>query len=164
MSTPTSRFSSAPLLLAAAAPVAFGAFGVFVALGRAPARDWFWPPPDTNVVEAAALGDAARVRTLAATGASLVDPARIRPGLLDDDHPEEMSALEAAVRRRRDALVQTIVELGARPSADDARRLTCLARGEDDAGTAAVLARAFAIPADACGDQTAQGQPSSANE
>jgi hypothetical protein len=164
MSTATSRFSSAPLLLAAAAPVALGAFSVLVALGVPPIRDWFWAPPDTNIAEAAALGDAARVRTLAAAGVSLVEPARVRPDLLDDDYPAAMSALEAAVRRRSDSLVQMVVELGARPSAADARRLTCLARSEEDAGTAAVLERAFAVPPDACDAQTAQGQPSSGNE
>jgi hypothetical protein len=164
MSPTTSKFSSGVLMLAAAGPVAFGAFGLLIGLGASPMREWFWTSPDTNIVEAAALGDAARVRTLAAAGVSLDAPVRVRPDLLDDNLPPQMSALEAAVRRRSDSLVQMVIELGARPSDQEARRLACLAREVDDPGTAAVLDRAFAIPAEACAAQDRQGQPSASKE
>jgi hypothetical protein len=140
-------------------------FGLLLAVGFGPVRDLFWPTPDTNIAEAAALGDAARVRELAAQGMPLDKPLRVRAELLDGDQPLEVSALEAAVRRRSDSLVQILIELGARPSPDEGRRLLCLAQTGRDEQVAHLLEEAFAIPASACAEnQETQGHPSSAKE
>jgi hypothetical protein len=161
----TSKSSNALLLwLAAAAPLALGVAGVLVAAGVPPLRGWIWPAADTTMVEAAALGDSARLRALAAAGASLDARGAVRRDLVDRDVPTNMTPIEAAVRRRSDSMVQMLIELGARPSAAEARYLWCLATETDDPGTAELLAESFPEAAGDCEAQDAQGQLRSANE
>ena len=73
------------LTLAAAAPTAVCSFALLLALGVRPATQWFWPAPTTNLAEAAAMGDAARIRVLAAAGAPLDVVLPVRAGLLSGD-------------------------------------------------------------------------------
>src|SRR5688500_11275864 len=124
----TSKSSNVVLAAAAAAPVVLGAFGLLLALGVPPVVRWFWPESTTNVAEAAALGEAARVRALVTRGAALDVPLPVRAGLLDSDEALTITPLEAAVRRKsEDSLVPVLLDLGARPSPQEARRLYCLA-------------------------------------
>jgi hypothetical protein len=117
MSANTSK-STSLLWLASAPPLALALFGLLLGLGVPPVTEWFWPTPTTNVAEAAALGDAARVRALAATGARLDLPLPVREGIRNRDEPAVMSAIEAARRRGHDELVQLLIELGGNPPAD----------------------------------------------
>jgi hypothetical protein len=93
-------------------------FALLLGLGVPPVTEWFWPTPTTNVSEAAALGDAARVRALVATGASIDAPQPVRPALTGDGSPAVLTPLEAAMRRGHDELVRLLLELGATPPAD----------------------------------------------
>lgn len=118
MSANISKSTSVLLGLASAPPLALALFGLLLGLGVPPVTHWFWPTPTTNVAEAAALGDAARVRVLAAAGARLDLPLPVREGIRNRDEPAVMSAIEAATRRGHDELVQLLLELGANPPAD----------------------------------------------
>lgn len=117
MSANISKSTSVLLGLASAPPLALALFGLLLGLGVPPVTQWFWPTPTTNVAEAAALGDAARVRVLAAAGARLDLPLPVREGIRNSDEPAVMSAIEAATRRGHDELVQLLLELGANPPA-----------------------------------------------
>jgi len=118
MSTSTSKSTNFVLRLAAVPPLAAAAFALLVGLGVPPVTEWFWPTPTTNVAEAAVLGDAARVRALAATGASIDAAHPVRRELRVDREPAAMTPLEGAMRRGHDELVQLLLELGATPPAD----------------------------------------------
>lgn len=118
MSANISKSTSVLLGLASAPPLALALFGLLLGLGVPPVTQWFWPTPTTNVAEAAALGDAARVRVLAAAGARLDLPLPVREGIRNRDEPAVMSAIEAARRRGHDELVQLLLELGANPPAN----------------------------------------------
>lgn len=113
------------LWIVAAAPVAVGLFALSLGLGT-PAAAWFWPEPATNIAEAAALGDAARMRALAAQGAAVDAALPLRPGLLEGN-PPAMSALEAAIQRGEYAVVEVALELWDNPAHQDAVRLYCAA-------------------------------------
>lgn len=116
----TSRSISVALVAAVAPPIVLAAFGLLLALGVPPVTGWFWPAPDTNLTEAAALGDAARVRVLAAAGAALDAPLPVRDAIRDSAAPRLMTPLEAAMRRGNDELVRLLLELGATPSVEPA--------------------------------------------
>ena len=150
VSTDTSKFNSALLAVAAAAPVLVALFGLLLGLGLAPVTAWFWPRPTTNVAEAAALGDMARVRMLAARGERLDVVLPIDPRFLEDDSPRAMAPLEAAVRRRSDSLVAVLLELGVKPTSAEAQRLYCLAMAAETRDVATLLHDAFHVPADSC--------------
>jgi len=120
MSVSTSKSTSVVLGIAVAPPLALALFGLLLGLGLPPVTEWFWPAPTTNIAEAAALGDAARVRALAATGARLDLPLPVRESIRSRDEPAVMSAIEAARRRGNDELVQLLLELGANSPAADA--------------------------------------------
>jgi hypothetical protein len=98
--------------------MAVATFALLLGLGVRPVTEWFWPTPTTNVAEAAALGDAARVRALVANGASLDTPQPVRRELRADGAPPVLTPLEAAMRHGRDELVQLLLELGATSPAD----------------------------------------------
>ena len=104
--------------MAAVPPLALATFALLLGLGVPPVTEWFWPTPTTNVAEAAALGDAARVRALVGNGASLDAPQPVRRELRADDAPVVLTPLEAAIRHGRDELMQLLLELGATPPAD----------------------------------------------
>lgn len=107
-----SRFSK-PLAAALAAPLLVVFVGVLAAAG-VPPFGGFWPESDTNVAEAAALRDGARVRTLVQGGASVNDPQPIREGLLDGDDPAtRMTPLEAARAGGSEEMLGILRELGA---------------------------------------------------
>jgi hypothetical protein len=114
----TSKSTSLVLRVAAVPPLALAIFALLLGLGVPPVTEWFWPTPTTNVAEAAMLGDAARVRALAAHGVSLDAPQSVRREIRADGAPAVMTPLEAAMRHGRDELVQLLLELGATPPAD----------------------------------------------
>lgn len=148
-----SRSSSALLGLAAAIPAAAALCALLLGLGVPIATTWFWPVPDTNIAEAAALGDAARVRTLAAQQVPVDRPLPVRPGLLENDTPAMMSALEAAIRRDSDDLddlVGVLLELWAAPSPAEALRLYCLAAGREAESVTALLRQRFDMTPESC--------------
>jgi hypothetical protein len=124
MSTSTSKsisgasFASPVLRVAAVPPLALATFALLLGLGVPPVPEWFWPTPTTNVAEAAVLGDAARVRALAAAGASIDAAHPVRREFRVDGDPAVMTPLEGAMRRGHDELVQLLLELGATPPAD----------------------------------------------
>lgn len=124
--------------------------GAFALVAHVPgAHDWFWPVPDTNVAEATVVRDYARVRALAARGASLTEPLPVRAGLLRNA-PPAMTALEAAIRIQSPALVEILFELGAVPAFDEAGRLRCLAESFDVNVAVAALERAYPIASEPC--------------
>jgi hypothetical protein len=139
--------------VAAAAPVFVAICSLLIGLDVRPVTDWFWPAPTTNIVEAAAMGDAARVRALAARGEPLNRPMAVRPGILPVEAPSAMSALEAAVWHRGDETVAMIVDLGARPTVSEAQRLSCLATAFEQPAIAELLLTALAVPARPCDDR-----------
>jgi hypothetical protein len=107
-----SRFSRA-LAAALLAPLLVAGVGVFAAAG-VPPFGGFWPDADTNIAEAAALRDGARVRALVQEGASVNDRRPIREGLLDGDDPATtMTPLEAARAGGSEEMVGILMELGA---------------------------------------------------
>lgn len=112
----TSSSTSLTLGIAAAPPLALATFGLLLAVGVPPLPEWFWPTPTTNIAEAAALGDAARVRALAADGVPLDAALPLREDIRPDDAPPLMTPLDAAKWRGHDELVQLLLELGAKPS------------------------------------------------
>ncbi|MBI2185754.1 MAG: ankyrin repeat domain-containing protein [Acidobacteria bacterium] len=116
----TSSSTSLTLGIAAAPPLALATFGLLLAVGMPPLPEWFWPTPTTNIAEAAALGDAARVRALAADGVPLDVPLPLRDEVRPNGAPSSMTPLEAAKWRGHDELVQLLLELGAKPSEDAA--------------------------------------------
>jgi hypothetical protein len=137
------------LALACAAPVAVALVSALLAIGPPALARAFWPEPATNVAAAAALGDAARVRVLAARGAPLDVPMPVPRGYVDDA-PPAMSALEAAVRRRSEELAAVLIDLGVRPSPEEAHRLFCLSTMMETEEVAAMLKEAFAVEPAAC--------------
>ena len=153
----TSKFSNLALGLASAAPLLLGVFSLMLALGVPPVASWFWPTPTANIAEAAALGDAARVRALAARGARLDLPQPVRPDFREGDAPPTMSPLEAAIRleagdrRRGDSVVGVLLDLGVRPPPPEMRRLYCLAAEVEAAEATALLQDAFDLSAGSCG-------------
>jgi hypothetical protein len=136
------KFSSA-IHLAAVPPLAVALFALLLTLRIPFVVDWFWPHASTNVAEAAALGDLARVKTLAAQGDRLDVAMPVDGRFRDGGTPSEMSAWEAAVRRRSDSLVEGMVQLRPAPAAAESQRLYCLARANDAENVAELLDRAF---------------------
>lgn len=137
------------LALTAAPPIAVALVALLLGLDVAPVTEWFWPTPTANVAEAAAFGDAARVRVLAGRGARLDVPLPVRPDLLDGT-PPAISAAEAAIRRRSDALLEVLLELGLDPPAHEARRLYCLARQVEADDAADLLLDALRLSPVSC--------------
>jgi hypothetical protein len=99
-------------------PLALAIFALLLGLDVPPVTEWFWPTPTTNIAEAAVLGDAARVRALAASGAPVDAPQPVRPELRTDGTPAVLTPLEGARRHGHDELVRLLIELGATPPAD----------------------------------------------
>jgi hypothetical protein len=144
-----SKFDSASLGLAATAPLLVALFALFLGFGVPPVREWFWPAPTTNVAEAAALGDAPRVRALAAEGAPLNEPLPVRPGILGGA-PSAMSAVEAAIRADSDFMLALLLDLGVRPPPHEARRLYCLAVRLETQDAAELLRESLQLSSDSC--------------
>ena len=144
------REASVVWWLASAAPVTLGLVALLTGFGVPALTEWFWPAPTTNIAEAAALWDGARVRALAARGAQLDAVMPVRRRVVDGGAPETMTPLEAAIRSRSETMVEVILELGARPSDTEAQRLACLAVRIAAPLSAEVLERAFALPPTSC--------------
>lgn len=121
------KFDSLVIGAASAAPLGVALFALLLGLDVAPVTSWFWPAPTTNLAEAAALGDAARVRWLATQGVHLDAPLPLQDDVRGSNTPPVLTPLEAAIRYGADDVGALLLELGARPSADEARRLHCLA-------------------------------------
>ena len=150
MSASTSKSTSPVLVLASAPPLALALFGLLLGLGVPPVPEWFWPTPTTNMAEAAALGDAARVRSLAADGISLDTPLPVREDVRNSEAPPVMAPLEAAIRHRSEYVVELLLELGVRPPTEEARRLHCLATLMDAAPAAKLIQDTFDVPSPSC--------------
>ncbi len=105
----TSKFSSA-WLPALAGPVILAAAAVVLALGPRALSRHFWPTPDTNIAEAAAMRDSARVRAEASRGVPLDRPYPIRPGLVDNA-PPSLTLEDAARLGGSEALIRLVQEL-----------------------------------------------------
>jgi dolichyl-phosphate beta-glucosyltransferase len=135
--------------LVAIPPIVIAAFALLIGIGLPPVAGWFWPESDTNIVEAAFVRDAARVLALAPRE-SMNQAQRLRETLLDSDDPRMMTPLEAAVRGKNEEVVRIVLELGARPAADEVRRLHCLAVKEGVNGAAQMLRETFRVPEASC--------------
>ena len=114
--------------IAAAGPliVPFAAC-VWVLVGWAAGTNPFWPMPELNLAEAAAVRDHAEVVRLIEAGH---DPNRkwpIAPDVIDSS-AHEMTPLEAAISIRRLELVQLLLRHGARVTAGDRANLVERAR------------------------------------
>lgn len=127
-------------------PLAIGGFALLLGLRVPAVVNWFWPAPTTNIAEAAALGDAARVRTLAAGGARVDVPLPVDPRWRQDGAPGAVSALEAAIRRRGESLLQVILDLDVHLPPQEARRLYCLAVDLEAGEVAALIQDVFELP------------------
>lgn len=149
MFSTSSKSSSLVLAVVLAAPLLVIAGGLSVAAGVPGVRGSFWPAPDTNLAEAAAVRDYARVRALAARGARLTERLPVRPGLLRGALPA-MTALEAAIRIQSPEMVDILFALGANPGFDEARTLHCLALALDAPAAAATFERTYPVAAAAC--------------
>jgi hypothetical protein len=114
MSTSISRSISLTLGLASTPPLAIACFGLLLGIGVPPVTEWFWPTPTTNLAEAAALGDAARVLALATEGIPLDEPLPVRQSIRATGAPEIMTPIEAAMRHGRDEVVELLRQRGAR--------------------------------------------------
>jgi hypothetical protein len=143
------KSNSGLLVLAAAPPVLVACCALLLGSGLPIVTTRFWPVSPTNVAEAALLGDAARVRLLAARGAPLDASLPVRAEIRERDEPSTMTPLEAAARHDGDSLVGVLFDLGLRPPPDEKRRLYCLAV---ELGTAAAdeLRAAFKPGPDPC--------------
>lgn len=130
-------------------PIVVAAVALLLGLRVPVVTQSFWPASDTNIVEAAFVRDAARVRVLAAVQ-SLNQPQPVRPRLLESNDPRVMTPLEAAVRGRSDDVVRIVLELGARPLTNEARRLQCLALEKGVNGAADLLRETFDLPDGSC--------------
>lgn len=150
MSPNTSKSTSLVLVLAAASPVGIGLFALLLAFGVPPVTAWFWPTPTTNIAEAAALGDAARVRSLVAEGVPLDAPVPLRDDIRNRETPPVMVPLEAAVRHRSEYVVELLLELGVRPPVDEARRLHCMAAAMEADTIAALIQEQFDLSSPSC--------------
>ena len=105
----TSRFNKA-WLLALAGPVLLAVAAAAVALGPSSLSNAFWPAPDTNIAEAAAMRDSARVRALAGRGMPRDRRYPIRPSLVE--HAPPSLTLEEAARLSGSAtVVQVVAEI-----------------------------------------------------
>ena len=103
----TSRFNKA-WLLALAGPVLLAVAAAAVALGPSSLSNAFWPAPDANIAEAAAMRDVARVRALAGRGMPRERRYPIRPSLVE--HAPPSLTLEEAARLSGSATVVQLVE------------------------------------------------------
>ena len=103
----TSKFSRT-WLPALAGPVILAAAAFTLALGPRALSRHFWPVPDTNIAEAAAMRDSARVRAEAGGGVPLDRPYPIRPGLVD--HAPPTLTVEDAARLSGSAVMVRLVE------------------------------------------------------
>ena len=133
-----------------APPLLVAAFALLLGLHVSSVTTWFWPPSNTNIVEAAWLQEAARVRVLASRQESLNAALPVRPELLEHGAPASMTPLEAAVRSESDEIVKIVLELGARPTPAEARRLQCVAVEIGANGVAELLTQAFSLPPHSC--------------
>jgi len=137
-------------LLALVPPLIVAVFSLLIGLGIPGVTTWFWPDPDTNLVEAVWLNDGARVRALAIRGESLNVALPVRPELLEDDAPSPMTPLEAAVRSTSTDMLALALELGARATPDEAVRLQCLAMTVGSSEAAELVGRAFGVATGSC--------------
>jgi hypothetical protein len=107
---------------AAAAVVLLAIFVTAEAAGLRP----FASPPDANVAEAVAWGDAGQALAFIASGQDPNARWTIRQHVLDSHGDLHVTAVQAAVLSRRAELVELMFRHGARP--DNPRGLACLAQ------------------------------------
>jgi hypothetical protein len=156
MSIGTSKSSSRVLGMAAALPVLLGVCSLLIALRVPPVAAWFWPAPTTSAAEAAALGDAARIRALAYRGMPVDVPLPVRSELREEGAPDTMTPLEAAIRlegathREGDSIVEVLLDLGVRPRVEEVRRLYCLAEQLEAPEAADMLRKTFDLSSATC--------------
>ena len=105
----TSKFNSA-WIPALAGPILLAVVAGAVALGPPALSRWFWPAPDTNIAEAVAMRDSARVRAEASRGAPLDRAYPIRPGLVDNA-PPSLTLEDAARLSGSDAMIRVVEEV-----------------------------------------------------
>ena len=103
----TSRFNKA-WVPALAGPALLAVAAAAVALGPSSLSKAFWPVPDTNIAEAAAMRDSARVRALAGRDLSRDRRYPVRPSLVE--HAPPTLTLEEAARLSGSATVVQVVE------------------------------------------------------
>src|SRR5262245_38279152 len=150
-----SRFDRAVWLLVVTPPLVLGLAAFLFGIGLPQAEKRFWPNPDTNLAEAAALGDVARIRALTVRGGSLHVLLPVRSGLVREG-PGSMTPLEAAIRNRSDAAIAVLWELGGPPPRDEAaRELWCLANQVGANSAAALLDQVLQSPRE-CDGRPAQ--------
>lgn len=132
-----------PWLFVATGPLlAAAALSLFVvtawALGGVP----FAATPVLTLSEAAATRDAGEVlRLIEQDGADPNRPYPVRAGILRDE-ATSLLPLEAAVLSRRAEIVRLLLRHGAAVSAEEGRRLICVARAANDGDVAGALAAA----------------------
>lgn len=114
-----------------------------------------WPDPALNLTEATAVREDAEVIRLLERGADPSARLTVRPGLLGNDREISATPLEAAVSIRRTELMSLLFRRGAVLSADDWRRLRCVAEIQELGDVVATLDTYHpGTPAPACtGDE-----------
>jgi hypothetical protein len=106
---------------------AFCALLFFVVAEAAGARLFATAPP-SNVAEAAALGDAARVVAFIGSGQSPDARWPVRRGLLDSQKPVRVTALQAAILSRSPEIAGLLLRHGAH--VEHGESLACLAQAD----------------------------------
>jgi ankyrin repeat protein len=134
-----SRWSMA-LAVAAGAPACLVVCMEALALVQAASGvDPRWPDMQPNLSEATAVRDTAEVVRLLDDGADPNARYPVRPGLVDNNEPVNVTPLEAAISIRRSELVSLLLMRGVRVNADDWTRLRCVAREYEDEDVEAAL-------------------------
>lgn len=105
----TSRFNKA-WVPALAGPALLAVAAAAVALGPSSLSKAFWPVPDTNIAEAAAMRDVARVRALAGRNVPRDRRYPVRPSLVEHA-PPTLTLDEAARLSGSDAMVRVVAEI-----------------------------------------------------
>lgn len=98
-----------------------------------------WPDLRLNLSEATAVRDTAEVVRLLDDGADPNARYAVRPGLVDNSEPVNVTPLEAAISIRRAELVSLLLKRGVRVSDADWTRLRCVAREYEDEDLEAAL-------------------------
>jgi hypothetical protein len=148
MSSGTSKSSKAALL-AALPPLVLVAFLLAVVLGVGDVRADVWPAPTTNLSEAAALRDLSRIRLLTDRGADVNAVYTVEPDVLGRAEVQ-VTPLVAAAATNVNETVELLLELGAKPQAEDARLVHCLAARANNPDMSTALEKASGLAPSSC--------------
>jgi hypothetical protein len=124
-------------------------FLVAVVLGVGDLRAAVWPAPMTNLSEAASLRDLSRIRLLTDRGEDVNAVYTVEPDLLARVEVR-VTPLVAAAATNVNETVDLLLELGARPQAEDARLVHCLAARANNPDMSKALEKVSGLAPSSC--------------